>query len=78
MIAQRVEPTGEAASALLEGWLSRAGLATELGISVDTLARWETRRIGPPCVRIGRKVHYRAEAIREWLIGQERRKVGQK
>jgi hypothetical protein len=42
-------------------------------VSVDTLARWETRRIGPPCVRVGRKVIYRIEAVREWLVQQEDR-----
>jgi hypothetical protein len=41
-------------------------------VSVDTLARWETRYIGPPCVRVGRKVLYRAEAFREWLVSRER------
>lgn len=57
---------------LLDGWLTRAQVAKEIGVSVDTLARWETRRIGPPCVRIGRKVLYRAEAFREWLVSRER------
>jgi len=58
--------------ALLAGWLTRAQVAIEIGVSVDTLQRWETRRIGPPCVRIGRKVFYRAEAFRDWLISRER------
>lgn len=57
---------------LLEGWLTRAEVAVEVGVSVDTLARWETRRIGPPCVRIGRKVLYRADAFRDWLVSRER------
>jgi hypothetical protein len=57
---------------LLDGWLTRAAVATEIGVSADTLARWETRRIGPPCIRIGRKVLYRAEAFRDWLISRER------
>jgi hypothetical protein len=61
-----------AVPALLDGWLTRAQVATEIGVSVDTLQRWETRRIGPPCVRIGRKVLYRADAFREWLISRER------
>ncbi len=59
-------------SALLEGWLTRAEVAAEIGVSADTLARWETRRIGPPCVRIGRKVLYRADAFRDWLVSRER------
>jgi hypothetical protein len=57
---------------LLDGWLTRDRVAEEIGVSVDTLQRWETRRIGPPCVRIGRKVLYRADAFREWLIRRER------
>ena len=58
--------------ALLDGWLTRAQVAAEIGVSVDTLQRWETRRVGPPCVRIGRKVLYRAEGFRDWLISRER------
>jgi hypothetical protein len=59
-------------SALLDGWLTRDRVAEEIGVSVDTLQRWETRRIGPPCVRIGRKVLYRADGFRGWLIRRER------
>jgi hypothetical protein len=59
-------------AALLDGWLTRAEVAIEIGVSVDTLQCWETRRIGPPCVRIGRKVFYRAEGFRDWLISRER------
>jgi hypothetical protein len=62
--------------ALLDGWLDRAELARELTLSVDTLQRRETRRMGPPCVRVGRKVLYRMEAVRDWLREQEARKAG--
>ncbi len=61
-----------ATPALLDGWLTRARVAEDIGVSVDTLQRWETARTGPPCVRIGRKVLYRADAFREWLISRER------
>ena len=61
---------------LLEDWITRAELALELGLSVDTLARWETRRIGPTCVQIGRKVIYRRGAIQELLNEQERPRFG--
>lgn len=63
-------------SGLLTGWLNRTDLARELTLSVDTLQRWETRRMGPPCVRVGRKVLYRMEAVRDWLREQEARKQG--
>ena len=42
-------------------------------LSEDTLSRWETRRIGPPCVRVGRRVLYRRGAVQEWLRSQEER-----
>jgi hypothetical protein len=32
---------------LLVGWISRLDLALELGLSVDTLRRWEAMRTGP-------------------------------
>ncbi len=66
----------EVDSGLLTGWLNRTDLARELTLSVDTLQRWETRRMGPPCVRVGRKVLYRMEAVRDWLREQEVRKAG--
>ena len=66
----------EVDSGLLTGWLNRSDLARELTLSVDTLQRWETRRMGPPCVRVGRKVIYRMEAVRDWLREQEARKQG--
>ncbi len=70
------DPAAPAAdTGLLTGWLNRTDLARELTLSVDTLQRWETRRMGPPCVRVGRKVLYRMEAVRDWLREQEARKA---
>lgn len=66
--------TGPRGSAkLLDDWMSRDELARELSLSVDTLSRWETRRFGPPCVRVGRKVLYRRGAVQDWLVDQEKR-----
>lgn len=76
MQAQQEEQAAENAAPVLEGWISRKEMAGEIGVSVDTLARWETQRRGPPCVRIGRGVYYRIEAFREWLRQQESRKAG--
>ena len=60
-----------AAAGLLGGWISRLDLALELGVTVDTLRRWEAQRFGPPCVRAGRKVYYRRDAVHDWLQLQE-------
>lgn len=64
------EPEGTSGN-LLDGWISRAELAEELMVKPDTLARWEARREGPPCMRIGRKVYYRQSSVRDWLLSRE-------
>ena len=58
-------------ASLLSGWISRLDLALELGVTVETLRRWEGLRFGPPCVRAGRKVYYRRDAVQDWLTQQE-------
>ncbi|WP_026352600.1 helix-turn-helix transcriptional regulator [Yoonia vestfoldensis] len=70
MIQSQTEPD-MTASALLSGWISRKDLADALGVTVDTLGRWEARRLGPPCVRAGRMVLYRRAAVQDWLAAQE-------
>ena len=56
---------------LLADWISREQLACALDLTTDTLSRWEARRQGPPCTRIGRKTFYRRVAIQEWIRAQE-------
>lgn len=56
---------------VLSGWISRLDLALELGVTVETLHRWEKLRFGPPCVRAGRKIYYRRDAVQDWLLQQE-------
>ena len=68
LIGQQIS---NASSELMQGWLRRHEVAEALGISAATLQRWQTRRIGPPLVRIGRRVFYRADAFRDWMISQE-------
>ena len=56
---------------LMAGWISRLDLARELGLSVDTLRRWDDRRMGPPCVRAGRTIYYRRAVVLDWLEKQD-------
>lgn len=56
---------------LLADWISREQLARALDLTPDTLARWEARRQGPPCTRIGRKTFYRRAAVQDWIRAQE-------
>lgn len=62
---------GDAPHTLLAEWISREDLAEELMVKPDTLARWEARREGPPCMRLGRKVYYRQSSVRDWLLSRE-------
>ena len=54
-------------SGLLDGWMTRAELAAALGVTPDTVCRWATEGTGPPYVRIGRKVYYHRDAVRDWI-----------
>lgn len=63
------EPAGD----FMADWLPRDSVAARLGVSVDTLQKWEARRCGPPPTRIGRRVLYRVDSLRAWMIEQERK-----
>jgi hypothetical protein len=62
---------GTAPLNLLADWIAREQLAQELMITTDTLSRWEARREGPPCMRVGRKVFYRRASVEQWLLNRE-------
>lgn len=66
--------SAEQPPAVLEEWLTRAELAAELGVTVDTLSRWECRHSGPMCVRVGRRVMYRRANVEKWLRKLESKK----
>jgi hypothetical protein len=58
---------------VLDGYLTKTRLANELETSPRTLDRWETLRIGPPRIVIGRTILYRRESVRAWLQSREQR-----
>jgi DNA-binding transcriptional MerR regulator len=57
----------------LNDWINREELAGQLSVTTDTLARWATLGIGPPRVRIGRRVLYRRASVEKWLAEMERK-----
>jgi hypothetical protein len=56
----------------LEGFVTEKDYAARRGVSIRTCQRDRQRRQSPPYVVIGRRVYYRAEAIRDWLLARER------
>lgn len=64
-------PDDDGTKTVLSDWMTRAELATELGMTAETLCRWDARRVGPAPTRVGRKVFYRRDTVRAWLLAQE-------
>ncbi len=65
----------ENSTGLLDDYFTPAELGVELKKSERTIARWDRLRIGPPKTVIGKKPYYRREAVREWMLAQEREQV---
>lgn len=47
-------------------------LAEELNVTPRTIMRWHARRQGPPRIRVGGRVYFRAGAVRDWLLAKEK------
>jgi hypothetical protein len=46
-------------------------LATMLGVTARTLARWDRAGIGPPKIKIGKRVLYDLAKLPDWLTTRE-------
>ena len=67
--ATRVSPSSPD---FLEGFISEEDYAARRGVSIRTCQRDRQLRQSPPYVLIGRRVYYRIEAVRNWLVARER------
>jgi hypothetical protein len=56
----------------LEGFVSEEDYARRRGVSLRTCQRDRQLRQSPPYVQFGRRIYYRIEAVREWLVKNER------
>ena len=65
-----MNPTSDS---VFQGYVSEAELARQRDVSVRTCQRDRALRQAPPHVIIGRQIYYRVEAVREWMLAQERR-----
>jgi len=53
--------------AKIEQLLSIQEVAKAFGVPVSTVYGWRARRQGPPSVRLGKHVRYRAADVEKWL-----------
>jgi hypothetical protein len=51
--------------------IPEAELAAARGVCLRTIQRERALRIGPPFIRLGRRIFYRPEAVEAWLIARE-------
>jgi hypothetical protein len=56
---------------LNETFMSETEAGAFLGLAVPTLRARASRRLGPPRVKIGKRVVYRKAALLSWLLKQE-------
>ena len=68
---KRCVETKNAASSLLDDYLTERELAEELGICLMTLRRWRVMAETPPITRIGVKIYYRRDAVADWLKSRQ-------
>jgi hypothetical protein len=58
---------------ILADFLDEDELSHQLNIGARTLREWRRTGRGPPFVQVGRRIVYRLESIRAWLLTHERR-----
>jgi hypothetical protein len=52
-------------------YLTAERLASMLGVTVRTLARWNACRIGPPKIKIGKTILFDLAKVPDWLGARE-------
>lgn len=55
----------------LQDLIAESDYAAQRGVSLRTVQRERALRIGPPFIKLGRRVFYRPEAVAEWLLALE-------
>jgi hypothetical protein len=60
-----------ASSDFLADYFGERDFAAAIGRDLRTIRRWDAERIGPPRIRVGRKILYRKSAVIRWLEAHE-------
>ncbi|WP_136649735.1 transcriptional regulator [Paracoccus aeridis] len=55
----------------IQDLISEADYAAQRGVSARTIQRERALRIGPPFIKMGRRIFYRPAAIESWLLAKE-------
>ena len=64
--------TPDDASDFLEGFIPEDEYARIRGVTIRTCQRDRQLRKAPPYIQLGRRIFYRIDALREWLVKNER------
>jgi hypothetical protein len=56
----------------LEGFISEPEYARRRGVTLRTCQRDRQLRKAPPYIQFGRRIFYRVDAVRAWLVKNER------
>lgn len=56
--------------ATLREWGSVVQLSDYLGVPVQTIYDWRSRKVGPPACKVGRFLRYRESVVIAWLDDQ--------
>lgn len=51
--------------------IAETDYADQRGVSIRSVQRERAQRVGPPFIKVGRKVYYRPAAIEAWLLSKE-------
>jgi hypothetical protein len=57
---------------VMDGIALEPELARQFQESLRTWQRRRRARLGPPYIRVGRRIYYRVEAVREWFSKKEK------
>ena len=57
---------------IFDGYIDEREYCRQRGVSLRTAQRDRQLRQSPPYITVGKRVLYRIEAVRDWLIARER------
>src|SRR5262245_53567913 len=64
--------SASATTDFLDGFISESEYARQRGVTPRTCQRDRQLRKAPPYTKLGRQIFYRVDAVRDWLMKNER------